>query len=139
MNTFLVIPPKPRKPVKPTKSAKPIKPVISRFTNIPLQVYYLVLKPCFIIITIISDLPKGRYFGRTVLAFWPLSIEKFFLGEISTFDQNKYFWAKSYLLAKTPTALCVKRGQVSYTRQFCISLLLGIRNTTYIINLLHTA
>ena len=33
-------------PIKPIKAVKPIKPVISRFSNTPQQVHYVVLAPC---------------------------------------------------------------------------------------------
>ena len=39
-------PAKPRKPTPLITLVKPIKPVISRFTNIQLQVHYVVLPPC---------------------------------------------------------------------------------------------
>ena len=46
MNTLLANPVKPREPVKLIKPVKPIKAVISRFTNNPQQVHYVVLPPC---------------------------------------------------------------------------------------------
>ena len=44
-----IVPANPVKSVKPRKPVKPLKPVISRLTNIPQQVHYVVLPPCFLL------------------------------------------------------------------------------------------
>ena len=55
----------PVKPIKTVKSIKPIKPVISRFTNIPQQVHYVVLPPCFNLLCVSGNSKRKIIFWKS--------------------------------------------------------------------------